>query len=134
MRTLSAFGVAGLTAATLVACAPPPERTGQALFADYCVTCHGDDGTGGVVAETLGRPVPDLTSIAARNGDVFPYAYVIDTIDGYTRSRAGNATMPEFGIELEAGKLVRYDHGDGLPKPTPERLVALAEYLASIQQ
>jgi hypothetical protein len=58
----------------------------------------------------------------------------MSTIDGYTRSRAGNTVMPEFGIDLQAGPLVYIDTGDGTKTPTPSRLVALAEYLRSIQR
>jgi hypothetical protein len=31
------------------------------------------------------------------------------------------------------GDLVPYDGGDGIPTPTPVRLVALAEYLRTLQ-
>ena len=61
-------------------------------------------------------------------------AEVMSVIDGYTRRTAGNVTMPEFGADLQAGDLVLVDTGDGIVTPTPERLVALAEYLESVQR
>lgn len=119
----------------LLACAPKPETEGRALFEDFCTSCHGDTGRGdGPAALSLDRPVPDLTKIAERNGGTFPTARVMSVIDGYTRAREGNVVMPEFGIELQAGPLVLYDSGDGRPSPTPSKLVALAEYLKSIQR
>lgn len=122
-------------AALAVACAPAPEAVGRKLFDTHCTACHGRDAGGdGPLAEGLDRPVPDLTAIAARNGGDFPTARVMSVIDGYSRVRAGNIAMPEFGIELQEGPLVRYDAGDGVMTPTPSRLVALAEYLRSIQR
>ncbi|MBT8476853.1 MAG: cytochrome c [Alphaproteobacteria bacterium] len=116
------------------ACMPAPERVGKALYVDHCIACHGKDARGdGPLSSNLDRNVPDLTLIAARNGGEFPLAEVISTIDGYTRSRAGNTVMPEFGIDLQSGPLVYLETGDGIRTPTPSRLVALAEYLRSIQ-
>ncbi len=120
---------------SLGACAPAPEAVGKRLYDDHCTACHGQSARGdGPVADQLGRAVPDLTLISARNGGAFPMAEVISTIDGYTRRRAGNTVMPEFGIDLQAGPLVPLDTGDGIETPTPSRLVALAEYLRSIQR
>jgi mono/diheme cytochrome c family protein len=134
MKVAIAFSALGVVA-TLSACAPKPEAVGRDLYADYCTSCHGVSGRGdGPLAGSVGRAVPDLTLIAARNDGTFPTASVLSTIDGYTRVRAGNVTMPEFGIELQAGPLVMYDSGDGIATPTPSRLVALAEYLRAIQR
>lgn len=127
--------IAGALPLTLLACAPEPETVGKTLYLDYCTACHGSSGRGdGPVATDLDRPVPDLTLIARRNGGTFPTADVMSVIDGYTRVREGNVTMPEFGAELQAGALVMYDTGDGRPVPTPSKLVALAEYLETIQR
>lgn len=124
-----------IVAGVLTACAPRPEIVGKTLYMDFCIACHGVTGRGdGPAASGLDRSLPDLTLIAERNGGTFPTARVMTVIDGYTRARDGNITMPEFGIDLQAGPLVLYDSGDGLPTPTPSRLVALAEYLESIQR
>jgi hypothetical protein len=40
--------------------------------------------------------------------------------------------MPEFGALLE-GDLIPFDSGDGILTPTPRKLVALLEYIESIQ-
>jgi mono/diheme cytochrome c family protein len=127
--------VAAALPVILVACAPQPETVGKSLYQSYCTACHGPAGQGdGPLAADLDRPVPDLTQIAARNGGTFPTARVMNTIDGYTRVREGNVTMPEFGADLQAGPLVMFDSGDGRPVPTPANLVALAEYLRTLQR
>jgi mono/diheme cytochrome c family protein len=113
-----------VTVAGLAACAPEAEVSGRADFGALCASCHGADGTGTGEA-------PDLTRIAARNGGVFDHAAVMSQIDGYTRSDAGEV-MPGFGMLLE-GETVLVDLGDGTLTPTPARLFALAEYLASFQ-
>lgn len=121
--------------AVLVACAPQPENVGRMLYQEYCTSCHGTSGRGdGPLAADLDRPVPDLTLIEQRNGGNFPTTRIMSVIDGYTRVRDGNITMPEFGIELQAGPLILYDSGDGKPSPTPSKLLALAEYIESIQR
>lgn len=119
----------------LFACAPESESVGRNLYMDYCTGCHGRDGSGGgPLAEGLDIAPADLTRISERNGGVYPTAKVMSVIDGYTRAGAGNIVMPEFGVELQAGPLVMYDSGDGLPTPTPAKLVALADYLRTIQR
>lgn len=108
---------------------------GQSTYMDFCAGCHGADGRGaGEVARTLTRQPPDLTLIAQRNGGTFPQVSVMTTIDGYFRREEHGGVMPEFGPLLEEGRLVLVDTGNGVVTPTPERLVALAEYLQSIQR
>ena len=134
MKILAPF--AGLFgAALLVACAPPPEVTGRLLYTEFCQSCHGAGGKGdGPAAGNLARAPADLTGISARNGGVYPLADVLSSIDGYTRARHGDLLMPEFGVMLEDGPLVTIDTGDGIPTAVPERLLALAEYIRTIQE
>ena len=120
----------------LAACAPqddmPEPRDGRALYTATCAACHGVDATGGgPLAATLELSPPDLTRIAARNGGAFPRAQVLSQIDGYTRRDQADG-MPEFGALLQ-GDLIPYDSGDGRMTPTPRRLIALLEYLESVQ-
>ena len=132
---LAIAGIAAATTLVLVACAPRPEAVGRVIYDDHCAACHGLAGQGdGPLAADLDTAVPDLTLIATRNGGTFPTAQVISEIDGYTRIREGRVTMPEFGVDLQAGPLVLYDTGDGRQTPTPSKLVALAEYLAALQR
>ncbi len=122
-------------AGLIAACTPQKELTGAQLFGEFCASCHGATGKGdGAMAAGLAKRPANLTTISARNGGKFPMARVLSTIDGYTRARAGHPVMPEFGVILQDGPVVMYDTGDGIPTPTPERLIALGEYLRSIQK
>lgn len=134
MKAPIAMMSAGILA-ILAACTPAPEVVGRRIFNDNCTVCHGRDARGnGPISAEFDRPVPDLTLIARRNGGTFPRADVISTIDGYTRLREGTTIMPGFGAALQEGPLVYIDTGDGIATPTPARLVAIADYLRSIQR
>jgi mono/diheme cytochrome c family protein len=112
----------------------PAASDGKALFMQNCAVCHGADARGdGPMARTMRKPPADLTLITVRHGDRFPRAKVMSIIDGYARSsKMDGPNMPEFG-ELLKGDLVPFDSGDGKPTPTPRKLVALLEYLESVQ-
>ena len=132
--TLLALG-AGLGFAALVAaCAPPPVATGaRADFAAYCAVCHGEDGRGGgPLAAELAMSPPDITLVTRRNGGIFPKTQTMGHIAGYTMGRSDSA-MPQFADLLD-GPTVMYDDGSGQAVPTPARLVALADYVQSIQR
>ncbi len=107
--------------------------SGAEDFATFCAGCHGGGGKGdGPAAEGLDRKPADLTALAAGNGGVFPGTRVMAKIWGYT-GRPDGSPMPAFAPLLD-GDLVPYDGGDGIATPTPERLVALAEYVRSLQE
>ncbi|MBF9030382.1 c-type cytochrome [Rhodobacterales bacterium HKCCE3408] len=134
MRT-TLFILGAGCAFALAGCSTPDVEVGRSLFSDHCVACHGTAGHGdGPSAADVGRPVPDLTRIAARRSGVFPVAEVMSTIDGYTRANEGPVIMPEFGLALQNDPLVLYDTGDGVPTPTPVGLAALTDYLRAIQE
>jgi mono/diheme cytochrome c family protein len=121
--------------ALLAACAPEHQVSGRALYTDYCVTCHGASGRGdGPAAAALGKAPADLTGLSARNDGTFPTAHVMSVIDGYTRRSDRASVMPELGVALQEGPLVMVDTGDGIATPTPVNLVALANYLNTLQQ
>lgn len=127
---LLAAAVAGIAA-----CAPTKVVTGADLYGDFCASCHGASGVGdGPAAALLEKKPADLTRISARNRGHFPLTQVLSTIDGYTRAAEGDHVMPEFGAMLSGGPTVLVDSGDGIKTPTPAHLVALAQYLQSIQR
>jgi mono/diheme cytochrome c family protein len=112
-----------------------PPVSGQALFQQNCAVCHGTGGRGdGPAAAGRTTPLPDLTTLAARNDGVFPLRAVMTHIDGYGRgARVGSEDMPEMG-HLLVGAVVRVDTGDGILTPTPVKLLALAEYIETLQE
>ena len=112
----------------------PIAADGARLYMSYCASCHGEKGRGdGPMARAMTKAPKDLTLLSVRHGDRFPRAKVMSTVDGYARSNLSGPGMPKFG-ELLSGDLVPYDSGDGVQTPTPRKLVALVEYLETIQQ
>lgn len=130
--TALALGALGL-AGTLAACMPQGSgggASGAALYADYCAACHGATGKGdGPAAPGLARRPADLTTLAARNGGVFPVVRVMGKVYGYSQGKGGaGGPMPEFGPLLD-GPTTLVETAPGVMTPTPVRLVALAEYV-----
>jgi len=72
---------------------------GARLYFNHCAACHGEDGEGGgPVAATMHIAVPNLRSLAMRNGGVFPAEVVTTYIDGReTRAAHGERQMPIWG-------------------------------------
>lgn len=135
MRAVMMAGMTGLAMAGLVAaCAPEAQPTGAARdYAENCVACHGPGGRGNGPAAVGMTPAPsDLTMLAAENGGVFPKTRVMGQLVGYTMGRS-ESHMPVFEA-LREGPVVMYDDGSGQRVATPARLVALADYLQTLQQ
>lgn len=130
MKSLLALLACALTAA----CVPPEPQTGQAAFMESCAGCHGTDAQGGgPIGLTLSKVPPDLTGLSIRNGGVFPRDYVMSTIDGLSRRPHFSPDMPEFGAG-DMGDTTIVENPDGTGTPVPERLLALADYLESLQR
>ncbi len=124
LMTVAALGLA--------ACVEEPVD-GRTAYNESCASCHGADGKGGgPAARGLAVAPPDLTTIAARNGGVFPRDQVMSTIDGLDRGAHFSPAMPEFGAG-DMGDTVIVEN-DGLGTPVPMRLLVLTDYLESLQQ
>lgn len=125
----------GLTVAVLAVagCVGEPPVNGKALYNENCGVCHGAKGQGdGPFADDLIKMPSDLTALSANNEGVFPRDYVISTMDGYARGEHFSGAMPEFGVKL-AGENVLLETGEGTVTPTPRPLLALADYIESLQ-
>lgn len=121
-------------ALALAGCAPEAPISGKRLYSENCAACHGPAGQGdGPFADDLIKMPSDLTQLSANNGGSFPRDYVISTMDGYARGEHFSGAMPEFGVKL-AGENVLLESGAGVVTPTPKPLVALADYLESLQE
>jgi mono/diheme cytochrome c family protein len=131
MRILMLTAALGLSACVPFGAkqeAPSPKMD----FADYCAGCHGAGGKGdGEAAAGLPKRPADLTRLSVRNHGKFPTTRVMAQIWGYT-GKKGDGVMPDFS-PLMQGEMVPYDGGDGIETPTPVRLVAIAEYLKTLQ-
>lgn len=130
---LLATALAGCRAATKV---PPPgdplldairaeeragnltyvESQGKALFAQYCATCHGDEGKGdGQNASNLNPAPPDLTM----SKNVRDRAYLNKVITEGSVSVGRSPLSPPWGRSLSAQQvdyLVAYCQALGRPK------------------
>lgn len=104
----------------------------QAFLAD-CSACHGRSGEGGAALDLPFDVVPpDLRRLSAGNGGTFPRDRVMSIIDGLNRAPHFSAVMPEFGAQ-GLGDTVIVETEPGLGTPVPARLLALTDYLQSIQ-
>jgi mono/diheme cytochrome c family protein len=101
---------------------------GPDLYRSYCASCHGTEGKGdGPVAPALNSKVPDLTTIAQRNGRVFPATQVNKIISGDQIILAhGTREMPVWGPIFHQVQEDR-DYGE-------VRLQNLTNYLKSLQK
>jgi mono/diheme cytochrome c family protein len=101
---------------------------GSDLFRAYCAPCHGDDGKGnGPVAGALNTKPTDLTTIASRNGGVFPTQRVSKSIAGDDLVLAhGSREMPIWGPIFHQ---VEWDKDLG-----NVRLQNVVKYVESIQK
>jgi mono/diheme cytochrome c family protein len=73
--------------------------SGAHMFKAYCAACHGKDAKGnGPIAAALKQPPADLTTLAKRNGGIFPNRYVQDVLRNGVKAPAhGDAEMPVWG-------------------------------------
>lgn len=127
------WGGLAVVAACVPGLGPVAQMQGASDFNELCAPCHGRDGKGhGPLAEGLDRAPADLTGLSARNGGEFPMAHVMSQIWGYEKGKAPSDIMPKFAPLMES-KMVLVDTGDGIQTPTPERLVAIANYVAGLQ-
>ena len=120
-----------LAGLALAGCETAREQPGREIYAGYCAACHGPGARGdGPLAGDLPVRPPDLTRLAAENGGVFPYSDVMAQIHGYP---GRFHVMPEFGPLLQ-GRKVTWEDETGARLETPEALLDLARYLASLQR
>lgn len=131
MLGVATMALAGCALTKGVATQPEPAREGRQTYLRACASCHGESGRGdGSVSAALNTPVPDLTTLAARHGGVFPRDYVLGVIVGDGNLRAhGTREMPVWGD--------RFDPAPGVAVAivyTRQRVELLASYLESMQR
>jgi mono/diheme cytochrome c family protein len=103
--------------------------SGKQMYKDYCASCHGFDGRGhGPVADSLIKPVPDLTTLAKRHGGKFPEEYVTSVLRfGPGFSAHGSSEMPVWGPIFQY--LDNYNEA-----AVRQRIKNLCDFLESIQE
>ena len=96
---LNAFGESPQKQIKYVPVRPTSPASGQQMYTAYCAVCHGTDGKGnGPAAEALKVPPTDLTILARRNGNNYPYDRVMSAIAGDVHFPVhGSKDMPVWG-------------------------------------
>jgi len=97
--SLAAFGESEQKQIKHVSVKATSPASGQEMYTAYCAVCHGKEGKGnGPAAEALKVPPPDLTILARKNDNSYPYGRVRSAIVGDARLPAhGSKDMPVWG-------------------------------------
>lgn len=95
-----------------------------------CEVCHGKEGKGdGTMASVLTKPPADLTKLAQKNQDRFPFWRVYSVIGGQASVLGHQAfEMPEFWRRF------RREEGDAAILPAEMRILVLTHYVESLQK
>jgi mono/diheme cytochrome c family protein len=128
------FVVGALMLGTGVAMAQQRVDMGKREYDGNCAACHGTDGKGsGPFVEFLKRSPTDLTTMAKRNGGVFPIARAYDVIEGAGVGH-GTRDMPIWGQDYSIKAAEYYMDVPYNPEVyVRSRILALAEYLSRLQ-
>lgn len=108
---------------------PDAAAKGAVVYVRYCVSCHGKGARGdGPLAADLRVAVPDMTTLATRNGGRFPEARVERIIQsGEVLRGHGTPDMPAWGDAFK--------RTEGTDAPTPKQAIRnLTHYLWSLQR
>lgn len=107
---------------------------GKREYDSNCASCHGADGKGkGPYNEFLKRSASDLTTLAKRNGGVFPVARVYETIEGAGAAH-GSREMPIWGQDYKVKAGAHYmDTPYDAEAYVRTRILALVDYLNRLQ-
>jgi mono/diheme cytochrome c family protein len=101
--------------------------SGQPIFKTYCGSCHGRTAMGdGPLAKDLKVAPANLTKLSEKNGGVFPFEMVMETIE-LGRSVRGHGTedMPAWGAAFKTTA--------ESPEKARQMMRELAHYLWSLQ-
>lgn len=131
MRTASILLAAVLIAACAAQPGGTPPPSGAETFERHCASCHGVRGDGtGPVAFAIQGTIPNLTTLARRNGGEFPADYVASYIDGRNLPPAhGSRTMPVWGAVFDATARLVVDAETAGP-----RVAGIVEHLRTLQR
>jgi len=118
-----------MLAAILAADAAAQTPNGATLYFNHCAACHGADGEGaGPVAAVMQTTMPNLRTLAQRNGGTFPTDAVRAYVDGREVTIAhGDRQMPIWG------DVFRGPEQGTAERTVRERIAALVAFIAELQ-
>jgi len=129
------LGVAALGLSVNAVAQTEKHDWGKFEYLSHCGVCHGKTGQGdGPYRDFLNKSPSDLTTLAKRNGGVFPINRVYETIDGREVIQShGTRDMPVWGADFATSA-----RETSLLYYTPEviarsRILLLVDYLYRIQ-
>jgi len=107
---------------------------GKREYDNNCATCHGLDGKGnGPYVEMLKRSPPDLSTMARRNGGIFPVAKAYDVVEGAGPGHGGR-DMPIWGKDYSVKAAEYYvDVPYDREAFVRARILSLIEYVNRLQ-
>ncbi len=110
---------------------------GALEYGQSCALCHGLTAKGDSSYNVyLAHPAPDLTTLAKRNGGVFPFERVYEVIDGrQTAGAHGTRDMPIWGARYINDVNYSYPEisPEGAEASVRARILALVEYINRLQ-
>lgn len=126
---------AALSCAQTAARAQNKADFGMTEFEAKCASCHGMQGKGdGPLSRSITAKPADLTTMAKRNGGVFPAQQAYEIIDGRKYVQAhGPREMPVWGRDYEAKAPDLEGYYDLRSTITQTRILALIDYLYRLQ-
>ena len=109
--------------------APAQDDLGARLYFNHCAACHGDEGEGtGPVAASMRVTVPNLRSLAQRNGGAFPTDAVRAYVDGRSIPAAhGDRVMPIWGDVFLGADRTADD------RTVRRRIAAVVDFISMLQ-
>lgn len=132
---------AGLCCPSVATQAQPKSDVGKEEFESKCASCHGLSGKGdGPLSGIYMTKTTDLTTLAKRNGGVFPVQRAHEIIDGRQEVAAhGPRAMPVWGSDYRAQvpdvQIAQADRYYDLRNAVAEaKMLALIDYLFRIQE
>lgn len=105
------------------------DDTGARLYFNHCAACHGEGGEGtGPVAASMRVSIPNLRTLAQRNGGAFPADAVAAYVDGReVKTAHGDRQMPIWGDVFKGAE-------QGTSERTVRRrIAALVDFIATLQ-
>lgn len=131
------MGLNGFVAADEKSSKKDPGRT---EYLNSCALCHGKDGKGsGAINDLLKTAPTDLTTLAKKNGGVFPTDRIYAVIDGRVMVKGhGDRDMPAWGYRYSTDKVKAAEYYTDSPYYDGEmyarsRILYLIDYLNRMQ-